>query len=74
VALAGLPGARVLESVPPLAPAIAAIAQRRAEQGLAVPPHAVKPVYVRRPDAELARDRRLGAALSGGPARRDAHE
>lgn len=41
-------------TAPPLAPALAAIAVRRVEQ--AVAPHAIVPVYVRRADAELARD------------------
>jgi tRNA threonylcarbamoyladenosine biosynthesis protein TsaB len=41
-----------------LAATIARMAERRAREGGAVPPHAVRPLYVRRPDAELARDRR----------------
>ena len=41
---------------PPLAGAIGAIAAR--EPARAVLPHAIVPIYVRRPDAELARDRR----------------
>jgi tRNA threonylcarbamoyladenosine biosynthesis protein TsaB len=41
---------------PALAPAIAELAHNRAAHG-AVRPHAIAPVYVRRPDAELARDR-----------------
>ncbi len=62
----------VLTAVPPLAPAIAEIAARRAAEGRATAPHAVRPVYVRRPDAELARDRRRDAALSGsGPSGRE---
>jgi hypothetical protein len=40
---------------PPLAPVIAEIAA--AEPSQAVRPHAIVPLYVRRPDAELARDR-----------------
>ena len=44
---------------PPLAPSIAAIGTRLAERGLAVAPHLVRPLYVRRPDAELARERLL---------------
>ncbi len=46
--------------IPALAPIIA---QRAATMGEAaqVRPHAVRPVYVRRPDAELARDRRRNA-------------
>jgi tRNA threonylcarbamoyladenosine biosynthesis protein TsaB len=57
-----LPGrARLLVPVPPLAAAIAAIAARRAAD--AGPPHRIRPLYVRRPDAELARDRRLAGAV-----------
>jgi ribosomal-protein-alanine N-acetyltransferase len=48
-------GARVILPVPPLAAAIAGIAvRRRSEAG---PPHRIRPLYVRRPDAELARER-----------------
>lgn len=54
----GLPGMRMVEPVPLLAPAIADIARRRAQAGLVVLPHQVRPLYVRRPDAELARERR----------------
>ncbi len=43
---------------PPLAPIIALLAWRRALAGELPPPHAIRPLYVRRPDAELARDRR----------------
>ena len=44
---------------PPLAPVVARLAHVR---GLApaVPAHAIRPVYVRRPDAEIARERRVG--------------
>jgi len=42
---------------PPLAPAIALIAGRKASRGEGTLPHAIRPLYVRRPDAELARDR-----------------
>lgn len=48
--------ARIILPVPPIAAAIAAIAARR--QSEAGPPHRVRPLYVRRPDAELARERR----------------
>ena len=51
-------GARVAQNVPPLAGIIGAIATERASQ--AVLPHAVVPIYIRRPDAELARARRAG--------------
>lgn len=43
---------------PPLAPAIARLGRRLAEAGRSGPPHALMPIYVRRPDAELARERR----------------
>ena len=42
----------------PLAPQIAAIAREQALAGRAGPPHALEPIYVRRPDAEIERDRR----------------
>ncbi|MCA1585841.1 MAG: tRNA (adenosine(37)-N6)-threonylcarbamoyltransferase complex dimerization subunit type 1 TsaB [Acidobacteria bacterium] len=44
--------------VPPLAPALAHIGRLRAAQGEAGSPHALQPLYVRRPDAELERARR----------------
>jgi tRNA threonylcarbamoyladenosine biosynthesis protein TsaB len=47
--------AEILEPVPELAVPVARLARRNA--GQAVLPHAVVPIYVRRPDAELARDR-----------------
>jgi tRNA threonylcarbamoyladenosine biosynthesis protein TsaB len=47
--------------VPPLAPAIAHLALGAASRGLAGAPHAIRPIYVRRPDAELARDRKRAA-------------
>ena len=46
---------------PPLAPIAARIAAAAAGRDAGAP-HAVRPVYVRRPDAELARERRLAAA------------
>jgi tRNA threonylcarbamoyladenosine biosynthesis protein TsaB len=42
----------------PLAPQIAQIAYRRAQRGEAGAPHTLEPIYVRRPDAEIERDRR----------------
>ena len=42
----------------PLAPQIAMLGRRLAAQGLAGPPHALIPVYVRRPDAEIEREKR----------------
>jgi tRNA threonylcarbamoyladenosine biosynthesis protein TsaB len=55
-ARAGLPA-----GVPPLAGTIGRLAD--GDRGRAVRPHAVVPLYVRRSDAELARDRRVA---SGG--------
>jgi tRNA threonylcarbamoyladenosine biosynthesis protein TsaB len=52
--------ARVAPAAVPLAGAIGRIAHARAD--LAVLPHAIVPIYVRRPDAEIARDRRSGAS------------
>jgi tRNA threonylcarbamoyladenosine biosynthesis protein TsaB len=51
--------ADIPEAVPPLAGAIGLIAARDAAR--AVRPHAVVPLYVRRTDVELARDRRHSA-------------
>ena len=48
---------QTLPSMPPLAPTAARLAQARGADA-ATSPHAIRPVYVRRPDAELARDRR----------------
>jgi len=48
--------AAVIVSPPPLAGVIGQIAAANPER--AVLPHAIVPIYVRRSDAELARDRR----------------
>jgi tRNA threonylcarbamoyladenosine biosynthesis protein TsaB len=47
--------------VPVLAGVIAELAEDAAGRGLAAPPHVLRPLYVRRPDAELARDRARAA-------------
>jgi tRNA threonylcarbamoyladenosine biosynthesis protein TsaB len=54
----------VLTRVPALADAIGERAEAAAARGLAGPPHAVRPLYVRRPDAELAREREQPASPS----------
>ncbi len=41
-----------------LAPAIAELGLVRARHGLAGPPHALTPIYVRRPDPEIERERK----------------
>jgi tRNA threonylcarbamoyladenosine biosynthesis protein TsaB len=46
----------VVEATPPLAAMIGLVAARRAAAGETVDPAAVQPLYVRRPDAEIARD------------------
>src|SRR5919108_40526 len=47
----------IIEPMPLLAPALARLGRRRAAAGSAGPPHALQPLYVRRPDAELDRER-----------------
>jgi len=42
----------------PLAPLIATLGHHRALKGEAGPPHRLEPIYVRRPDAEIERERR----------------
>jgi tRNA threonylcarbamoyladenosine biosynthesis protein TsaB len=54
---AHVPGAVVLRT-PPIAGAIGRIAVRRAAAGDTIDPAAVQPLYVRRPDVEIERDRK----------------
>jgi tRNA threonylcarbamoyladenosine biosynthesis protein TsaB len=56
--VAARPGSRIVETIPAIAGSIAELGRCAADLGLAVAPHAIKPLYVRRPDAELVRDRR----------------
>jgi tRNA threonylcarbamoyladenosine biosynthesis protein TsaB len=49
--------ATLSDRLPPLAPVLARLAAERAGRGETVTPHAIQPVYVRRPDAEIARAR-----------------
>ncbi len=49
----------------PLAPQVAALARQLAEQGKAGPPHALTPIYVRRSDAEIDRDKRAKSHGTG---------
>ena len=55
------PGSRTIDETPPLAGVMAIMASTAPWRGRAVAPHALRPIYVRRPDAELARDRRRQA-------------
>lgn len=52
--------ARLVEPTPALAPSIGILAARRALAGEPCLPDTLQPLYVRRPDAEIARDRRRG--------------
>ena len=45
-------------AAPPLGGTIARVATAMARRGIAPPPHAIRPLYVRRSDAELVRDAR----------------
>jgi tRNA threonylcarbamoyladenosine biosynthesis protein TsaB len=51
-------GKREVRLPAPLAPQIARIALGRARAGAAGPPHTLEPIYVRRPDPEIERERR----------------
>ena len=61
-ALTAALGAQValIEQPPPVAPIVARIAAMSERGGTSGRPHAIRPIYVRRPDAELARERRQG--------------
>jgi tRNA threonylcarbamoyladenosine biosynthesis protein TsaB len=48
----------VVEPTPLLAPLVARLGTRAAEAGLAGAPHALRPIYVRPPDVEMARDQK----------------
>ena len=65
VALAALAGRGVAHDAGLLAGAGARLAAERAGAGDATRPHALHPLYVRRPDAEVARDRRLAGRHAG---------
>lgn len=54
-------GSRLFDEIPSLARTMAAMAVQAPWRDRAGAPHALRPVYVRRPDAELARDRRRRA-------------
>jgi tRNA threonylcarbamoyladenosine biosynthesis protein TsaB len=48
----------VRDEMPPLAGEIAQMAAEQARDGTTIGPGAIQPIYIRRPDAELARERR----------------
>jgi tRNA threonylcarbamoyl adenosine modification protein YeaZ/ribosomal-protein-alanine acetyltransferase len=62
---AALPDASIDTSAVNLAAGAVRVALRRLADATA--PHALRPIYVRRPDAELARDRVRAAAAAGFP-------
>jgi tRNA A37 threonylcarbamoyladenosine modification protein TsaB len=49
----------------PLAPQIARLGRQLAREGRAGAPHALTPIYVRRPDAEIERDKRATEGADG---------
>ena len=51
------PDALIVADLPPLAPSIACLAEAHVREHGPAPPDAIRPIYVRRSDAELARDR-----------------
>ncbi len=52
--------ARLLDPLPPLAPSVARLAEMHIQQHGPSPAGAIRPIYIRRSDAELARDRKVG--------------
>ena len=55
---AAVAGATLIDPVPPLAPSVARLAEAHVSHHGAAPADAVRPIYIRRPDVELARDRK----------------
>lgn len=51
------PDTHVMAEVPPLAPTIARLAEAYMHEHGPMAPDAIRPIYIRRPDVELARDR-----------------
>jgi tRNA threonylcarbamoyladenosine biosynthesis protein TsaB len=51
------PDAEIIDPLPPLAPAIATLAEADLQQKGPASPDEIRPLYIRRSDAELARDR-----------------
>jgi tRNA threonylcarbamoyl adenosine modification protein YeaZ len=62
-----IPDAEILAQIPLLAPSVARLAAEQAQLQVAWPPDAIRPIYVRRPDAELARDRQATPVRPGNP-------
>ena len=69
VILAALPATHIVDPVPPLAPSIALLAAKELQRRGPSSPDAIRPIYIRRSDAELARDRRADVKVSTAPSR-----
>ena len=59
-----LPHAQVIQELPPLAPGVARLAETRIAAHELATPDAVRPIYIRKSDAELARARMNDRGLS----------
>ena len=55
------PQAQIIDPLPPLAPAIATLAEAYVQQRVPALPDEIRPLYIRRSDAELARERKAEA-------------
>lgn len=53
------PDAQIVADLPLLAPSVAHLAEKCMRENGPAPPDAIRPIYIRRSDAELARDRRI---------------
>jgi tRNA threonylcarbamoyladenosine biosynthesis protein TsaB len=64
---AAVPGAHIVDPVPSLAPSVARLAEAHVRHHGPASPDAVRPVYIRRPDVELARDRKADLKVGTTP-------
>jgi tRNA threonylcarbamoyladenosine biosynthesis protein TsaB len=61
---AAVPDGHIVDPAPPLAPSVARLAEAQVRQHGPASPDAVRPLYIRRPDVELARERSASAPLA----------
>jgi tRNA threonylcarbamoyladenosine biosynthesis protein TsaB len=54
-------GTRIVDPVPPLAPWVARLAEAHVQAHGVSPPDAIRPIYIRRSDVELARERKAAS-------------
>lgn len=52
---------RIVDPVPPLAPSVARLAEVQVQEHGVSPPDAIRPIYIRRSDVELARERKAAS-------------